>query len=102
MVGVFAGDCLHRDGLSDAQFVTSGKFAGGHQLAARITGDIGENALDVTNSVLLQKGEAIRCGMELDCRYADVIVKRMLKLDKTLKIKKNGIDETETWLKLIE
>ena len=67
MVGVFAGDCLHRDGLSDAQFVTSGKFAGGHQLAARITGDIGENALDVTNSVLLQKGEAIRCGMERHC-----------------------------------
>jgi len=41
-------------------------------------------------------------GMELDCRYADVIVKRMLKLDKTLKIKKNGVDETEKWLKLIE
>jgi len=41
-------------------------------------------------------------GMELDCRYADVIVKRMLKLDKTLKIKKNGIDETDKWLKLIE
>lgn len=41
-------------------------------------------------------------GMELDCKYVDVIVKRMLKLDKTLKIKKNGIDETETWLKLIE
>ena len=40
-------------------------------------------------------------GMELDCKYVDVIVKRMLKLDKTLKIKKNGIDETETWLKLI-
>lgn len=39
-------------------------------------------------------------GMELDCRYADVIVKRMLKLDKTLKIKKNGIDETDKWLKL--
>jgi DNA modification methylase len=41
-------------------------------------------------------------GMELDCRYADVIVKRMLKLDKTLKIKKNGNDETDKWLKLIE
>jgi DNA modification methylase len=41
-------------------------------------------------------------GMELDCRYADVIVKRMLKLDKSLKIKKNGIDETDKWLKLIE
>ena len=39
--------------------------------------------------------------MELDCRYADVIVKRMLKLDKTLNIKKNGIDETEKWLSKI-
>lgn len=41
-------------------------------------------------------------GMELDCRYADVIVKRMLKLDNTLKIKKNGVDETEKWLELIK
>jgi len=41
-------------------------------------------------------------GMELDCRYADIIVKRMLKLDKTLKIKKNGIDETEKWLEKIK
>lgn len=40
-------------------------------------------------------------GMELDCGYADVIVKRMLKLDKTLNIKKNGIDETEKWLSKI-
>jgi len=40
-------------------------------------------------------------GMELDCRYADVIVKRMLKLDNTLKIKKNGVDETEKWLRKI-
>ena len=31
-------------------------------------------------------------GMELDCRYADVIVKRMLKLDETLTVKRNGID----------
>lgn len=40
-------------------------------------------------------------GMELDCRYADVIVKRMLKLDDALKVKKNGIDETEKWLSKI-
>jgi hypothetical protein len=30
-------------------------------------------------------------GMELDCRYADVIVKRMIKLDPTLTVKRNGI-----------
>ena len=34
-------------------------------------------------------------GMELDCRYADVIIKRMMKLDPTLKIKRNGIDATK-------
>jgi len=33
-------------------------------------------------------------GMELDCRYADVIVKRMLKLDDTLTVKRNGVDCT--------
>jgi DNA modification methylase len=31
-------------------------------------------------------------GMELDCRYADVIVRRMLKLDPTLSLKRNGVD----------
>jgi DNA modification methylase len=30
-------------------------------------------------------------GMELDCRYADVIVKRMIKLDPTLTVKRNGV-----------
>ena len=33
-------------------------------------------------------------GMELDCRYADVIVKRMIKLDDTLTVKRNGVDCT--------
>jgi DNA modification methylase len=41
-------------------------------------------------------------GMELDCRYADVIVKRMIKLDSNLKIKRNGIDETKKWLDKIK
>jgi len=36
-------------------------------------------------------------GMELDCRYADVIVKRMLNLDPTLTIKRNGVDVTNEW-----
>lgn len=33
-------------------------------------------------------------GTELDPKYCDVIVKRMLKLDESLKVKRNGIDVT--------
>jgi hypothetical protein len=36
--------------------------------------------------------------MELDCKYAEVIVRRMIKLDNTITIKRNGIDETQKWL----
>jgi DNA modification methylase len=41
-------------------------------------------------------------GMELDCRYADLIIKRMIKLDSNLKVKRNGIDETKKWLDKIK
>jgi DNA modification methylase len=39
-----------------------------------------------------------RCyGMELDPKYCDVIVKRMLKLDPDIMIRRNGVDVTESF-----
>ena len=37
-------------------------------------------------------------GMELNPQYCDVVVRRMLTFDKSLKIKRNGVDETQKWL----
>jgi len=36
-------------------------------------------------------------GMELDPKYCDVIVKRMMALDSSLTVLKNGVDETDLW-----
>lgn len=41
-------------------------------------------------------------GMELDPKYTDVCVLRMLKLDRSLKIIKNGVDETSLWLDMLD
>lgn len=40
-------------------------------------------------------------GIELEPKYCDVILRRMLKLDNTLIVKRNGSDETDKWLKFV-
>jgi DNA modification methylase len=57
----------------------------------------GDNILDLflgSGSTMVASHQLKRkCyGMELDPKYADVIVKRMIKLDPTLSVKRNGVD----------
>jgi DNA modification methylase len=40
-------------------------------------------------------------GMEIEPKYCDVIVTRMMKLDNSLVIKRNGVDETRKWLEKV-
>jgi hypothetical protein len=37
-------------------------------------------------------------GLEIDPKCCDVIIRRMMKLDNTLTVKRNGVDETGKWL----
>jgi site-specific DNA-methyltransferase (adenine-specific) len=64
--------------------------------------DIGDIVLDVflgSGSTMVASHQLKRkCyGMELDPKYCDVIVKRMIKLDPTLTVKQNGVDVTKQW-----
>ena len=61
---------------------------------------IGMNVLDLflgSGSTMVASHQLKRkCyGMELDPKYCDVIVKRMIKLDDSLTVKRNGIDVTK-------
>ena len=73
------------EGYSNKKFIILDLFAGGGSMFS-------------TSHQLNRK-----CyGMELDPKYCDVIVKRMIALDENLAIKRNGIDETSKWLEKIK
>jgi len=54
-----------------------------------------------TTMVAAHQLNRICYGLELEPKYVDVCICRMLKLDNTLTVKRNGVDETDKWLKFV-
>ena len=62
---------------------------------SKLTGAIYDAFLGSGSTMVASHQLKRKCyGMELDCKYCDVIVKRMIKLDDTLTVKRNGVDCT--------
>lgn len=68
-----------------------------------VTGNIVYDGFLGSGSTMLASHQTYKkCfGIEMSENYCDVIVRRMLTYDKALKIKRNGVDETEKWLQKI-
>ena len=65
---------------------------------SKLTGTIYDAFLGSGSTMVASHQLKRKCyGMELDPKYCDVIVKRMIKLDDTLTVKRNGIDVTNEW-----
>jgi len=65
---------------------------------SKLTGAIYDAFLGSGSTMVASHQLKRKCyGMELDPKYCDVIVRRMLKLDDTLTVKRNGTDVTNEW-----
>lgn len=53
-----------------------------------------------TTMVACHQLKRVCYGMELENKYCDVIIRRMLKLDNTLEVTRNGVNETSKWASL--
>ena len=68
------------------------------QIASNKNGIVAECFLGSGSTMVASHQLKRKCyGMELDPKYCDVIVKRMIALDPTLNIKRNGVDVTNEW-----
>ena len=68
------------------------------QIASNKNGIVAECFLGSGSTMVASHQLKRKCyGMELDPKYCDVIVKRMIDLDPTLNIKRNGVDVTNEW-----